>query len=131
MSRMSGSPIPTSTSALPCELVFSTTTQRRFLMRRINLTQSRSAICFLSVCFILLFGVNMVSAQTSNTGTITGVVKDQSGAIVPGASVKLTNLGTNAERTATTTSEGVYEITQLVPGAYRLEVQATGFSKSV
>ena len=100
-------------------------------MRRSNLSQSRSAFCFLSVCFILLFGVNVVSAQTSNTGTITGVVKDQSGAIVPGASVKLINLGTNAERAATTTSEGVYEITQLVPGAYRLEVQAPGFSKSV
>ena len=83
-------------------------------MRRSKPTQSRSAIYFLSVCFIL-FGVGIASAQTSNTGTITGVVKDQSGAIVPGASVKLINIGTNAERTATTTSEGVYEIAQLVP----------------
>src|ERR1043165_3798184 len=72
-----------------------------------------------------------VFGQASNTGTVTGVVKDEKGGLVPGASVKIVNLGTNAERTATTTSEGVYEITQLVPGNYRVEVQAQGFSKCV
>ena len=67
----------------------------------------------------------------SNTGTVTGVVKDEKGALVPGASVKLVNMGTNAERTANTSSDGVFEITQLVPGNYRLEVEATGFSRYV
>ena len=71
-----------------------------------------------------------VSAQTSNSGTVTGVVKDEKGGLVPGASVKIVNVGTNAERTATTSSDGVYEINQLVPGNYRLEVEATGFSNS-
>ena len=72
-----------------------------------------------------------VFGQTSNTGTVTGVVKDEKGGLVPGASVKVVNLGTNAERTVTTSGDGVYEITQLVPGNYRLEVEATGFSKYV
>ncbi|HYV82203.1 MAG TPA: TonB-dependent receptor [Pyrinomonadaceae bacterium] len=72
-----------------------------------------------------------IFGQTSNTGTVTGVVQDEKGALLPGASVKLVNLGTNSERTVTTTSDGVYEITQLVPGNYRLEIQATGFSKYV
>ena len=72
-----------------------------------------------------------VFGQASNTGTVTGVVKDEKGGLVPGASVKIVNLGTNAERAVTTSSEGVYEITQLVPGNYRLEIQATGFSKYV
>ncbi len=72
-----------------------------------------------------------VFAQTSNTGTVTGVIKDEKGGLVPGASVKLVNLGTNAERTVNTSSDGVYEITQLVPGNYRLEVEARGFSKYV
>jgi hypothetical protein len=67
-------------------------------------------------------------AQTSNTGTLTGVVKDERGAVVPGATVRVINLGTNAERTATTSDEGVYEVSQLVPGTYKVEVQATGFS---
>src|ERR1041384_4057701 len=72
-----------------------------------------------------------VFGQASNTGTVTGVVKDEKGGLVPGASVKIVNVGTNAERTVTTTSDGLYEITQLVPGNYRLEIQATGFSKYV
>ena len=49
-----------------------------------------------------------VFGHTSNTGTVTGVVKDEKGGLVPGASVKIVNLGTNAERTSTTTSDGVY-----------------------
>ncbi|HEX5874269.1 MAG TPA: carboxypeptidase-like regulatory domain-containing protein, partial [Pyrinomonadaceae bacterium] len=70
-------------------------------------------------------------AQTSNTGTVTGVVKDEKGALVPGATVKVVNMGTNAERTANTSSDGVFEISQLVPGNYRLEIAATGFSRYV
>jgi outer membrane receptor protein involved in Fe transport len=62
---------------------------------------------------------------------VTGAVKDEKGGVVPGATVTIVNLGTNAERTATTSSEGVYEISQLVPGNYKLEVTATGFSKAV
>jgi hypothetical protein len=81
--------------------------------------------------FTLFLPASSVLAQTSNTGTLTGVVKDQKGAVVPGATVKIIHIGTNAERTATTSSEGVYEISQLVPGSYRLEAQATGFSKAV
>jgi outer membrane receptor protein involved in Fe transport len=72
-----------------------------------------------------------VFAQTSNTGTVTGVVKDERGGLVPGASVKLVNVGTNAERTAVTSEDGNYEVAQLVPGNYRLEIEAKGFSKYV
>ena len=72
-----------------------------------------------------------VFGQTANTGTVTGVVNDEKGGLVPGASVKIVNLGTNAVRAATTSGDGVYEITQLVPGNYRVEVEAAGFSKYV
>lgn len=85
----------------------------------------------LMLLFTLFLPASSVLAQTSNTGTLTGVVKDEKGAAVAGATVKIINVGTNAERTATTSSEGVYEISQLVPGKYRLEAQATGFSKAV
>jgi hypothetical protein len=91
----------------------------------------RTAIWLSLFCFGLCLTAGSVVAQTSNTGTLTGVVKDERGAVVPGATVKAINLGTNAERNATTSDEGVYEISQLVPGSYRLEVQATGFSKVV
>src|ERR1051325_2894061 len=87
---------------------------------------------FLTMVLIASSAVSFnVFGQASNTGTVTGVVKDEKGGLVPGASVKIVNVGTNAERTTTTTSDGVYEITQLVPGNYRLEIQASGFSKYV
>ena len=89
-------------------------------------------LTLLAVLTIALTGVTSgVTAQTSNTGTVTGVVQDEKGAVVPGAAVKLVNTGTNAERTAVTSTDGVYEITQLVPGNYRLEIEAKGFSKYV
>src|SRR6476619_2852864 len=87
---------------------------------------------FLTMLLVVSSAMSVsVFAQTSNSGTVTGVVKDEKGGLVPGASVKLVKIGTNAERTATTSADGVYEITQLVPGNYRLEVEATGFSKYV
>src|ERR1044072_1432494 len=87
---------------------------------------------FLTVLLVASSAMSIsVFGQTSNTGTVTGVVQDEKGALLPGASVKLVNLGTNSERMATTTSDGVYEVTQLVPGNYRLEIQATGFAKYV
>lgn len=77
----------------------------------------------------LVIGTASVEAQTANTGSITGVVKDQQGAVVPGATVRVTNTGTNAERTVVTSGEGTYEIPQLVPGNYRLEVESPNFGK--
>jgi hypothetical protein len=77
----------------------------------------------------LVMGSAQVLAQTANSGTLTGVVKDEQGAAVPGATVKVTNIGTNSERTTVASGEGVYEISQLVPGAYKLEVEAPNFAK--
>src|SRR2546421_10486263 len=71
------------------------------------------------------------SAQTANSGVITGVVKDQSGAVVAGATVKAINKGTGAERTTTTSDSGTYELPQLVPGDYRVEVSGQGFATFV
>src|SRR5918912_2792925 len=70
-------------------------------------------------------------AQTASTGVITGVVQNEKGEVVAGATVRAVNVGTNATREARTSDEGVYEISQLAPGTYRVEVEATGFSKSV
>jgi hypothetical protein len=68
------------------------------------------------------------SAQTS-TGTIAGVVSDKSGAVVPGASVMITNAGTNQQRTVVSSDNGAYIAPLLPPGAYRIEVTAQGFKK--
>ena len=86
---------------------------------------------FLMLLVIALCVSGAVYAQTANSGTVTGVVKDEKGGLVPGASIKLINIGTNAERTVQTSEDGGFEISQLVPGNYRLEVEAQGFAKYV
>ena len=96
---------------------------------RLNYKVLRS-LAALMLC-TLIFGLATLQAQTSSTGTITGVVADEKGAAIPGATVTARHIGTNAERTATTSSEGVYEFAQLVPGTYNVNVEAQGFSKVV
>ena len=83
------------------------------------------------LAFTVILPQSAVLAQTSSTGVITGVVQNEKGEVVADATVRAVNVGTNATREARTSSEGVYEITQLVPGTYRVEVEAQGFSKLV
>src|SRR3954447_23962821 len=64
------------------------------------------------------------------TASITGVVHDASGAVVPGATVRALNTGTNAEFTATTNTEGQYTIRAMPVGEYKLSVEATGFRRN-
>ncbi len=63
----------------------------------------------------------------STTADITGTVTDNTGAIIPQAAVKLTNLGTKQTRTALSTGSGDYTFTLLGPGSYSLTVAAQGF----
>ena len=66
-----------------------------------------------------------------DTGRILGMVKDQSGAVIPGATVTLTNEGTNLSLTVTTGPTGYYMFPGIRIGNYRIEVEAKGFSKYV
>jgi outer membrane receptor protein involved in Fe transport len=67
------------------------------------------------------------SAQTATTGQIVGVVADNSGAVVNGAKVTLTS-DAGVRREAQTSSNGRYTFPLLDPGAYQLEVNASGFA---
>src|SRR5687767_8177481 len=66
-----------------------------------------------------------VSAQTF--GDISGEVRDTSGALVPGATVNLTNLDTNAVRESVSNESGLYSFPALPPGRYTIRVEKTGF----
>ncbi|MET0625963.1 MAG: TonB-dependent receptor, partial [Pyrinomonadaceae bacterium] len=65
------------------------------------------------------------------TGQLTGRVEDAAGAVVPGASVTVTNLATSAQRQVTTGEEGSFAVPLLQPGRYRVEVSAQGFKRVV
>ena len=67
------------------------------------------------------FSAPPIEAQTA-AGQITGLVKDQAGAPVPGATVTVTETRTNLQRVVVSTSDGVYTVPSLPPGEYRLEI---------
>src|SRR6185436_15159768 len=69
-----------------------------------------------------------LSAQVV-TGRITGRITDSSGAVVPKASVKTRNVLTNVETSTVSTSEGVFDLLNLIPGQYRVEVEMAGFKR--
>jgi len=62
-------------------------------------------------------------------GAISGTVRDQAGAVVPGAQVKVINPQTNVAREAVTNDEGFYRIGAVEPGVYSVLIEKTGFSK--
>ena len=67
----------------------------------------------------------------SERGNINGVVTDSSGAAVPNQPVIITNSATNTSERVTTTNSGEYNAANLMPGNYRVEVDATGFKRFV
>lgn len=78
--------------------------------------------------FCLALGAGQIFAQSTVTGGIQGRVVDPQGAVVPNATVKVKNSGTNAEVTTTTDGDGGYRVTNLQPGTYTIEASATGFA---
>jgi outer membrane receptor protein involved in Fe transport len=67
----------------------------------------------------------------SGRGSLTGVVKDATGAVVPGAEVVLKEMDTGTETTGRTTDAGVYRFPYVPPGKYSVSVTMTGFKKAV
>ncbi|MEK7404959.1 MAG: TonB-dependent receptor [Acidobacteriota bacterium] len=81
----------------------------------------------ISRCF-LVFGLVVVSLVAQGPyGRVTGRITDSAGAVVPGAAVKVTNLGTNVVTSTASDSQGNYEARNLIPGQYKLVVEMQGF----
>lgn len=71
------------------------------------------------------------AAAQTNSGVLTGEIKDSTGAVISGASIQITNLETNAVVTVETNEEGRYNVASLAPGNYQVTVEKTGFRKSL
>ncbi|HEY1302621.1 MAG TPA: TonB-dependent receptor [Vicinamibacterales bacterium] len=83
------------------------------------------AVCIALAC-AWCAGAPAVLAQTA-AGEITGVVKDQAGAAVPGATITVTDTRTNLQRVVVSTGNGIYTVASLAPGEYRLDAELAGF----
>lgn len=99
------------------KFIFFTECRQKFVNR---LT---AAVCLVLVSSMLAF------AQTSR-GTVSGVIKDQTGAVIPGAEVTLTNTDTTVARTATTNDEGFYRFDAVDLGNYSVSIAAPNFGKA-
>src|SRR5438874_12407432 len=91
------------------------------------MTTTRGARIMPGLAALLLCG-SIASAQTFY-GSIVGTVTDASGAVMPGARVTVTNLGTAETHSMDTTGEGLYQFVNLVPGKYRLDLEKAGFKR--
>ena len=84
----------------------------------------------LRVVALLLSAVVIAGAQQS-TGTISGIVTDQQGAVVPGAQVEVLNTATNALFATSSNESGLYVAPGMVVGEYEIAVEAEGFRRGV
>lgn len=94
--------------------------------------RKRISLCHMLILTlgVLVFSVCDATAQVV-TGTIVGTVKDQSGAIVPGAKITIVNVGTESIRNVVADSSGDYTAPSLPIGEYRLTAEREGFKKTV
>ncbi len=91
----------------------------------------RRSLVLLVLLLVGICGSAVKLAAQGATGSILGSVKDSSGAVVPGATVTITNTGTGVKTAVSATSTGDYTALSLIPGSYTVSVQASGFSKEV
>jgi hypothetical protein len=89
-------------------------------MRRLRF--ATTAIAVLAVLFLFL-----PAAHAQITGTITGTVYDNTGAVIPSATITLADQATGSVRNTISDSSGYFTFASLVPGTYRLKASAKGF----
>jgi hypothetical protein len=86
---------------------------------------------FFAILVLILSCAGVVPAQSlGNAGTVEGVVKDSTGAVVPGAQATLKNVISGYSRTVTSGTDGTFRLTNIPANSYHLEVQAKGFTPS-
>jgi hypothetical protein len=83
----------------------------------------------LTIAILLSLSGNAFSQAV--TATLLGTVTDQTGAAVPGANVTIREINTNITRTISSNEEGNYVFSNLTPGNYNVEVEKSGFKKTV
>src|ERR1700739_1242684 len=92
-----------------------------------NGSERAPGIFVLVAATLLALSICSFSQTTISTGSIQGIVTDQTGAVVPGAKVSVTNKSTGRVVTVATTSSGAYTSGALTPGDYVVRVETKGF----
>ena len=85
-------------------------------------------ISFLLIAFCMLVGSDSFLRAQSDTGRVTGTVTDSTGAVIPGATVTLTNVDAGTVQTRTSASDGNFNFAAETRGHYKIEIAAPGFA---
>src|SRR6476659_2709402 len=99
--------------------------ETRFRPRRISMRVLKGRSILLLVLFLTASVLS--HGQGGPTSTLSGVVSDQSGAVIPGADVTAKNVATAQEFKTVTVENGTYSIPALDPGVYTVTVSLPGF----
>ena len=94
-------------------------------MVRVRSNQSAQVVLW-TLCALLLTTAH-AWAQGSTTGSIRGTVQDSTGGVLPGATITLTNTGTNAMQNAVSDGRGQFILGGIFPGTYDMKVELAGF----
>src|SRR5882724_10686507 len=86
--------------------------------------------CVTAIVAVIALGTCLVLGQTS-TGTILGVVRDASGALVPGVNITVKHAESGVTRTVTSAENGAYNVPLLPVGAYEITTVMPGFKSQV
>src|SRR5262249_48883919 len=91
----------------------------------IRFCQLLTAVAICAAISLCAFG------QTQTTGSISGFVRDQSGAVIPGVEIKAEQEGTGLTRSAVSNETGAYTVVLLPPGTYAVTFALPGFQKII
>jgi hypothetical protein len=98
-------------------------------MKKLSLFKGFAGSFLFSLALSLVL-VGVAQAQ-SGRATVKGLVRDQQGNVVAGATVTLSDQNKNFTRTQTSNQDGAYVFSAIPPGTYKVEVEAAGFKKTV
>jgi hypothetical protein len=85
----------------------------------------------LAAVFVALFSFCAAAIAQVTTGSLLGTVRDASGAVIPGATVTVTDTGKGTTSVKQTDTAGNYSVPYLLPGTYNVAVEMKGFKRSV
>lgn len=91
--------------------------------------RTRKMIRVAMIALFTCMSISCLSFAQTITGTITGLVTDATGAVVPGAKVRVTNVDTGVSVSDVTNGAGIYSLRFLQIGRYKVDTEATGFTK--
>ena len=97
-----------------------------------DIRSTKPAVCLLALAALAFSPLFLVRASAQVAGaTLSGTVSDQSGAVLPQASISAKDLATGIARTSISSSAGFYSLPNLLPGVYDVTVTAQGFSTEI